>query len=258
MKKWLTAADIRREIITGLTEWFQQTDNVLEATEVEDDEAATRMVTNKDDADDTEDSDSDSDSDYNSVDAERDEQEDDDDDDDDDDDGKPKPKPKVPPSYEWSHFFRGYIDKKWVEGQEKFHRDLGHDKQKFTGKQWATKLISFQWQAAHEVWIQRCKELHDTEDGILTAREMQELHAKTRAMYSSAHLLNIHDRQIFDKPLDERLDSRLSDLKAWVQQLYPVVQKGIQDANRQIRLGVQDIRNFLRIAPPPGIQWSKT
>jgi hypothetical protein len=64
---------------------------------------------------------------------------------DDDDDGTPTPKihTKIPPSYEWSHFFRGYIDKKWVENQEKFHRDLGHDKQKFTGKQWATKLIRF-------------------------------------------------------------------------------------------------------------------
>jgi hypothetical protein len=43
---------------------------------------------------------------------------------------------------------------------------------KFTGKQWASKLIKLQWQAAHEVWIQRCTELHDKEDGILTAREM--------------------------------------------------------------------------------------
>jgi hypothetical protein len=69
-------------------------------------------------------------------------------------------------------------------------------------------------------------------------------------MYSSAHSLNIHERQIFDKPIEERLESRLSDLKAWVQQLYPAVQKGIQDAHTQMREGVQDIRNFLfRTAP---------
>jgi hypothetical protein len=150
----------------------------------------------------------DNDSDYNSVDAERDAQEDD------VDEGKPKPKPKVPPSSEWSHFFRGYIDTRWVDLQEKLHREIGHDKQKYTGKQWVSKLIRFQWQAAHEVWIQRCKELHDKEDGILTARKTQELQAKTRAMYGSAHLLNIQDRQIFGKPVEERLDSRLSDPKA--------------------------------------------
>jgi hypothetical protein len=53
-----------------------------------------------------------------------------------------------------------------------------------------------------------------------TAREMQELQAKTRAMYSSAHLLNMNDRQSFDEPLDECLDSRLSDIKACVKQLH--------------------------------------
>jgi hypothetical protein len=51
-------------------------------------------------------------------------------------------------------------------------------------------------QVPHEVWIQRCKELQDKEDGILPAREMQELKAKTRAMYGSAHSLNIHDNKL--------------------------------------------------------------
>jgi hypothetical protein len=223
MKKWLTAADIRQEITEGLKEWFEQADNVMETAPTEDT-----------DEDDTDDEDSDTDSDYNSVEAEQDAQEEEEED----------------PSYKWSHFFRGYIDTTWVDSQEEYHRRLGHDPQKFTGKQWASKLIKLQWQAAHEVWIQRCKELHDKEDGILTAREMQELQAKTRAMYSSAHLLNIHDRKIFEKPIEERLESRLSDLKAWVQQLYPAVQKGIQDANTQLREGVQDIRNFFfRNAP---------
>jgi hypothetical protein len=46
-----------------------------------------------------------------------------------------------------------------------------HDTQKFTGKQRASKRIKFQWQAANDIWIQRCKELHDKEDGILTARD---------------------------------------------------------------------------------------
>jgi hypothetical protein len=102
MKKWLTVADIRREILTGLQAWFEQTDNTLEA-------AAAAEDTNEDDPDGE---DSDNDSDYNIIDTERDAQEDD------DDEGQLHPKPKVPPSYEWSHFFRGYIDTSWVESHE--------------------------------------------------------------------------------------------------------------------------------------------
>jgi hypothetical protein len=77
----------RQEIITGLKEWSEQTDNTLEAAAAEDaDEVAIRMVTDEDGPDD-----SDNDSDYNSVDAERDDAQEDD-----DDEEKPKPKPKVP------------------------------------------------------------------------------------------------------------------------------------------------------------------
>jgi hypothetical protein len=72
--------------------------------------------------------------------------------------------------------------------------------------------------------------------GSGSEKGMQGLQAKIRAMYGSAHLPY--------KPLHERLDSRLSDLKAWVQQLYPVVQKEIQDPHKQIREDVQDIRNL--------------
>jgi hypothetical protein len=87
MKKWLTAADIWREIVTGLKAWFEQTDNTLEAAASEDaGEVAICMVKDKDDPDD-----SDNDSDYSSIDAERDTQ------DDNDDERSPHPKIKVPP-----------------------------------------------------------------------------------------------------------------------------------------------------------------
>jgi hypothetical protein len=106
MKEWLTAADTRQEITDGLKEWFEQADNVMETAPTEDTYE-----------DDTDDEDTDTDSDYNSVDAEQDAQEEEDD-----------------PSYKWSHFFRGYIDTTWVVSQEAYHRRLGHDPQKFTGK----------------------------------------------------------------------------------------------------------------------------
>jgi hypothetical protein len=80
---------------------------------------------------------------------------------------------------------------------------------------------------------------------------MQDHQAKTRAMYSSAHLLNTHDRKFFEKPIEERLESRLSDLKAWVQQLYPAVQKGIQEANMQTS-------NCVRVSRTFGISFSGT
>jgi hypothetical protein len=55
MKKWLRAADIRREIVTGLQAWFEKTDNKLEAAAAAEDadEAAIRMGKDEDDPDDS-------------------------------------------------------------------------------------------------------------------------------------------------------------------------------------------------------------
>jgi hypothetical protein len=148
------------------------------------DEVAIRIMVRDEDGPDGSDN---NDSECNSIDAERDAQEHI------DDGGQPHPKPKVSPShYEWSHFFRGYyIDTSWVDSrEEKFHRDSGHANQKYTGKQWASKLIRFQWQAAHEFWINPTMQgIHDKEDGIRTTRETQKLQEETpRAMHGSDHL----------------------------------------------------------------------
>jgi hypothetical protein len=64
-KKWLTVADIWREMVTGLQAWFEQTDNTLEAAAAKDtDEVAIRMGKAEDDPDESDN--------CNSIDAERD------------------------------------------------------------------------------------------------------------------------------------------------------------------------------------------
>jgi hypothetical protein len=78
----------------------------------------------------------------------------------------------------WSPYFWGYIDRSWVDSQERYHWELGLFKPQYTGNQWASKLIRFQWQAAHEAWLQRRKELHAEEEGIQMALEMQEPQTK--------------------------------------------------------------------------------
>jgi hypothetical protein len=49
---------------------------------------------------------------------------------------------------------------------------------------------------------------------------------------------------MLDTPIEDHIDMRTINLRPWVKQIYPVAQKGIQDANEQIRKGVQDMRNF--------------
>jgi hypothetical protein len=256
LKKWHTAADLRLEVTKSLNDWLHEPENTPTLEE------AFKTITNrtapepfqfskaKDNIEnDTEDSsdDSDNDSDYNPQDDAG--QEDDDDSILSYDDSAATLPP--PPELNTSHFLRGFIPRDLTDRQEAFYRQQKMDRRYYTGHQWTTNLINFQWKATHEVWLQRCKDLHDTEESIGSAREKQEAEAKTRAMYKQAAHMNSLDRQhCFDVPIDDRLASSTRNLKAWVKQMYPIVQLAVKDALAQAKNGLQDIRNFLTRAPP--------
>jgi hypothetical protein len=52
------------------------------------------------------------------------------------------------------------------------------------------------------------------------------------------------DRCIFDIPLQERLQSRTSDLVAWTKTMLPTIRHSINEAQNQLRTGHQGIRTY--------------
>jgi hypothetical protein len=52
------------------------------------------------------------------------------------------------------------------------------------------------------------------------------------------------DRRIFDIPLEERLQSRTSDLVAWTTTMFSVIHHSICEAWAQLRTAHHDIRNY--------------
>ena len=59
------------------------------------------------------------------------------------------------------------------------------------------------------------------------------------------------DRKILDTPLDDRLQSRTTDLVAWSKTMLPVIHQSISEAKEQIRTGHQDIRDYCEPTVPP-------
>jgi hypothetical protein len=53
-----------------------------------------------------------------------------------------------------------------------------------------------------------------------------------------------HDRRVLDVPLEERLESRTSELLAWVKTMLPVINRSVHDARSQLQTGHQDIRSY--------------
>jgi hypothetical protein len=52
-----------------------------------------------------------------------------------------------------------------------------------------------------------------------------------------------HDRRVLDVPLQERLQSRTTELVAWATML-PVINRSVRDARAQLQTGHHDIRNY--------------
>jgi hypothetical protein len=53
-----------------------------------------------------------------------------------------------------------------------------------------------------------------------------------------------HDRRVLDVPLEERLQSRTSELLAWAKTMLPIINRGIRDARVQLQTGHQDLRSY--------------
>jgi hypothetical protein len=47
-----------------------------------------------------------------------------------------------------------------------------------------------------------------------------------------------------DVPLEERLQSRTSELLAWAKTMLPVINRSVRDARTQLQTGHQDIRSY--------------
>jgi hypothetical protein len=62
--------------------------------------------------------------------------------------------------------------------------------------------------------------------------------------HTHAPLMLAHDRRVLDVPLEERLQSRTSELLAWAKTMLPVINRSVRDARTQLQTGHQDIRSY--------------
>jgi hypothetical protein len=62
--------------------------------------------------------------------------------------------------------------------------------------------------------------------------------------YAHAPIMLAHDRRILVVPLEERLQSRTSDLIAWAKTMLRVINQSVRDARAQLHTGHPDIRSY--------------
>jgi hypothetical protein len=113
-----------------------------------------------------------------------------------------------------------YIPNDWTSRQEAFYRRIRRKDN--TGEQWTKKLIEFLWAHSNILWKDRCAAAQAPEEGSpdnSSPRTRQAAQLRVETAYENAPLMLAHDRRIFEVPLEERLQSRTSELLAWAKRM---------------------------------------
>jgi hypothetical protein len=116
----------------------------------------------------------------------------------------------------------------------------GSKSRKSPGEQWTKKLIEFLWTNSNTLWKDRCAAAHapgEASPDNPSARTREAAQLRVELAYA-------HDWRVLDVPLEERLQSRTSELLAWVKTMLPVITQSVRDAQAPIRTGHRDIRGF--------------
>jgi hypothetical protein len=154
----------------------------------------------------------------------------------------------------WFQVLKGYIPKEWTSRQEYFYRRQRQSTKYNTGKQWTKGLIEFFfWTHGNTLWKDRCAVAHapgEASPDNISARSRQAAQQGVEMAYAHAPLMLAHDRRVLEVPLEERLQSRTSELLAWVKSMLPVINRSVRDARAQLQTGHQDARAQLQTGHP--------
>jgi hypothetical protein len=74
-----------------------------------------------------------------------------------------------------------------------------------------------------------------------SARSRQAAQQHVETAYAHAPLMTAHDRRVLNAPLEERQQSRTSELLAWAKTMLPVINRSVRDARAQLQTGHQDL-----------------
>jgi hypothetical protein len=91
-----------------------------------------------------------------------------------------------------------------------------------------------------------------------SASTRQAAQLRVETAYAHAPLMLAHERRVLDVPLEERLQSRTSDLMAWAKIMLPVINRSVRDARAQLKTGHQDIQGFFSRATVPTMDHTAT
>jgi hypothetical protein len=144
---------------------------------------------------------------------------------------------------------RGILTSDWSERQQVYLIDVNGGVRGTEADTWSSKLSTWLINQAHDLWKAKNEELHGptAPDNSQIARAALELQERVRELYEQKDDVNYQDRDLFEIPLESRLQQSVSIMRAWVESTSKTLGICIEDFATATARGNSDIRDHLPI-----------
>jgi hypothetical protein len=144
---------------------------------------------------------------------------------------------------------RGVLTSDWSERQQVYIIEVNRGVRGTEADTWSSKLSTWLINQAHNLWKARNEELHrpTAPDNSQIARAALELQERVRELYEQKDDVNYQDRDLFEIPLESRLQQSVSIMRAWVESTSKTLGICMEDFATATARGNSDIRDHLPI-----------
>ena len=127
-------------------------------------------------------------------------------------------------TYGWQLVCAGLLIQQWSQHQQLHQIDTNTPHSPLAGDIWNRKISSALIRQAHQIWITRCSEVHDTSPTYSKAQ--LETIAQLHRLYQNSELLPYTDRQkIFSDPIDTHIAKGCKHISLWIRRNAKAIKK---------------------------------
>ena len=126
--------------------------------------------------------------------------------------------------YGWQLVCAGLLIQQWSQHQQVHQNNTNTHSSPLAGDIWNRKISSALIRQAHQIWITRCSEVHETSHNYTTAQ--LEAIAQLQRLYQNSELLSQTDQQkIFSEPIENQIAKGCKHIELWIRRNAKTIKK---------------------------------
>ena len=144
----------------------------------------------------------------------------------------------------WHNLLKGRFALEWAHLQEDYLIERNERSSRANGLAWTTNMIDCIWESWFDLWKMRNDRRHGTDENTRKIARHEQAAREVSLAYDQKDLVMIQERNLFDIPLEERLQGTAAQLRQWLNTFQTLITQSTQEALEDAVHGVNSIRDY--------------